>query len=85
MSPTLSGSIALQRIKLADVLEICNGIILEFNPGLPHVQFLPGTATMLTDPGAKKQVVLMWLSYLAAVFFAIVSIVLGSFSSFSQL
>ena len=37
MSPTLSGSLALQCVKLSDALEIRNGIIFDFYPGLPHV------------------------------------------------
>ena len=37
MSPTLSGSSALQHIKLGDALEIRNGIIFDFYPGLPHI------------------------------------------------
>ena len=36
MSPTPSGSLALQHFKLGDVLEIRDGIIFEFYPGLPH-------------------------------------------------
>ena len=38
MSPTLSGSSALQCIKLGDALEIRNGIF-DFYPGLPHIPF----------------------------------------------
>ena len=37
MSPILSGSSALQRIKLGDALEICNGILSDFYSGLPHI------------------------------------------------
>ena len=37
MSLTLSGSSALQRVKLGDALEICNGIIFNFYLGLPHI------------------------------------------------
>ena len=37
MSPTLSGSLALQCVKLGDVLEIRNRIIFDFYSGLPHV------------------------------------------------
>ena len=37
MSPTLSGSSALQRVKLGDALEIRNGIIFDFYSGLSHV------------------------------------------------
>ena len=37
ISPTLSGSSALQRVKLSDALEIRNGIIFDFYSGLPHV------------------------------------------------
>ena len=37
MSPTLSRSSALQRVKLGDALEIRDGIIFNFYPGLPHV------------------------------------------------
>ena len=40
MSPTLSGSSVLQRVKLGDALEICNGIIFDFYSGLPHVFLL---------------------------------------------
>ena len=37
MSPTPSGSLALQRVKLGDALEIREGIIFDFYPGLPHI------------------------------------------------
>ena len=37
MSPTLSGSSVLQRVKLGDALEIRNGIIFDFYLGLPHI------------------------------------------------
>ena len=39
MSLTLSGSSALQRVKLGDALEIRNGIIFNFYSGLPHLYF----------------------------------------------
>ena len=42
MSPTLSGSSALQCVKLSDVLEIRNGIIFNFYLGLPHIALEPG-------------------------------------------
>ena len=38
MSPTLSGSSVLWHVKLGDALEICDGIIFNFYPGLPHMQ-----------------------------------------------
>ena len=37
MSPALSESSALQRVKLGDALEIRDGIIFDFYLGLPHV------------------------------------------------
>ena len=37
MSPALSGSSALQRVELGDALEIRDGIIFDFYPGLPHM------------------------------------------------
>ena len=37
MSPTLSRSSALQRVKVGDALEIRNGIIFDFYSGLPHI------------------------------------------------
>ena len=37
MSPALSGSSALQHVKLSDVLELHNG---DFYPGLPHIVLL---------------------------------------------
>ena len=39
MSPALSGSLVLQRIKLGDAIEIRDGIIFDFYPGLPHMYF----------------------------------------------
>ena len=39
MSPAPSGSLALQHIKLGDVLEIQDEIIFDFYPGLPHMYF----------------------------------------------
>ena len=40
MSPTISGSSALQYVKLGDALEIRNGIIFDFYSGLPHMAFV---------------------------------------------
>ena len=40
MSPALSGSSALQRVKLGDALEIRDGIIFDFYPGLPHIMYI---------------------------------------------
>ena len=37
MSPALSRSLALQHVKLSDALEIREGIIFDFYPGLPHM------------------------------------------------
>ena len=37
MSPALNGSSALQRFKRSNASEICNGIMFDFYPGLPHV------------------------------------------------
>ena len=37
MSPTLSGSSALLRVKLSDALKIHNRIIFDFYPELPHI------------------------------------------------
>ena len=37
MTPAPGGSLALQRIKLGDALEIHDGIIIEFYPGLPYI------------------------------------------------
>ena len=43
MSPALSGSLSLLHIKLGDVLEIRDGIIFNFYPGLPHIRVLKQT------------------------------------------
>ena len=37
MSPALSGSLALECVKLGDVLEIRDGMIFKFYLGLPHI------------------------------------------------
>ena len=37
MSPVLSRSSALHRVKLGDVLELRDGIMFDFYPGLPHI------------------------------------------------
>ena len=37
MSPTLSGISAVWHVKLGDALEILDGIIFDFYPGLPHI------------------------------------------------
>ena len=42
MNPTLSGSTALQRVKLGNALEIRNRIIFDFYSGLPHIQIVQG-------------------------------------------
>ena len=37
MSPTLNGSSALEFFKRSNAIEIRNGIMLDFYPGLPHM------------------------------------------------
>ena len=37
MSPALNGNTALQCFKHDNVVEICNRIMLDFYPGLPHI------------------------------------------------
>ena len=54
MSPTLSGSSALQRVKLGDALEIRNGIIFDFYSGLPH--FIVKTSKKRGRPGSFHHV-----------------------------
>ena len=39
MSPTLNGSSALQCFERGNVIEMCNGIMFDFSPGLTHIQF----------------------------------------------
>ena len=39
MGPTLNGSTALQRFKRSNAVEICNGIMFNFYPGLPHIYY----------------------------------------------
>ena len=36
MSPALNGGYALQCFKCGNMVEICNGIMLDFYLGLPH-------------------------------------------------
>ena len=37
MSPTLNGSSALQRFERSNTVEISNGIMFDFYPGLPQL------------------------------------------------
>ena len=37
MSPALNGSSALQRFERSNAIEIRNGIMFDFYPGLPHM------------------------------------------------
>ena len=39
MSPTLNGSSALQHFECSNVIEIRNGIMFDFYPGLPHTLY----------------------------------------------
>ena len=39
MSPARNGSTALQRFERGNALEIRNGIMFDFYPGLPHMHF----------------------------------------------
>ena len=48
-SPTPSVSLVLQCVKLGDVLKICNGIIFESYPGLPHIGFCNASSDLLKD------------------------------------
>ena len=40
MSPTLNGSSTLERFKCSTAIEIHNGIMFNFYPGLPHMYIL---------------------------------------------
>ena len=40
MSPVLNGSFALQRFERSNAIKICNGIMFDFYPGLPHVSLI---------------------------------------------
>ena len=37
MSPTFNGSFALQHLERGNAVELHNGIMLDFHPGLPHL------------------------------------------------
>ena len=37
MNPALNGSSVLERFKCGDAIEIWNGIMFDFYPGLPHI------------------------------------------------
>ena len=37
MSPACNGSTALQRFECSNAIEIRNGIMFDFYPGLPHI------------------------------------------------
>ena len=51
LSPTLSGSLALQHVKLGDALEIHNRIIFDFYSGLPHIRnFCKQNFTIVSTP-----------------------------------
>ena len=39
MSPALNGSSALERFERSNAIELRNGIMFDFYPGLPHVYF----------------------------------------------
>ena len=39
MGPTINGRTALQCFKLGNAVEIRNGIMFDFYPGLPHMYF----------------------------------------------
>ena len=45
MSPTLNGSFVLQRFKRSNTVELCNGMMFNFYPGLPHVHTLHTVCT----------------------------------------
>ena len=38
MSPSLNGRFALERFERGNAIEIRNGIMFDFYPGLPHIQ-----------------------------------------------
>jgi len=37
MSPALNRSSLLERFERSNAIEICNGIMFDFYPGLPHI------------------------------------------------
>ena len=40
MSPALNGSSAVERFKHGNAIELCNRIMFDFYPGLPHLCIL---------------------------------------------
>ena len=42
MSPALNESTALQRFERGNAVEICNGILFDFYPGLAHIVAMSG-------------------------------------------
>ena len=52
MGPTPNGSSALQRFERGNTLEKCNGIMFDFNLGLPRVCFLPNKTS---TPSERRQ------------------------------
>ena len=63
MSPALNRSSEIQCFENSDAIEICNGIIFDFHPGLPHIavfrlvvadvhaaRHLPSLSRLLSSP-----------------------------------
>ena len=58
MSPALNGSFVLQHFERGNAIEIRNGIMFDFYPGLPHIGILESdyismtTEILIVDIGA---------------------------------
>ena len=49
MSPALNGSFALQRFECGNTVELRNGIMFDFYPGLPHICGSPYVLAILSS------------------------------------
>ena len=54
MSPALNGSSALQRFERSNAIEIRNGIMFDFYPGLPHIYIYGKYTVRLTSVGLAQ-------------------------------
>ena len=57
MSPTINGSMALQRVEHNNAVQIHNGIMFDFYPGLPRIQFV-----WKTDLSIKHLQIPIWMT-----------------------
>ena len=74
MSPPLNGSSALQRFERSNAIEIRNGIMFDFYPGLPHMSIREIDSQVNKQMNAGLQRIRGQLAYMTPEFYLFISV-----------